>query len=70
MGDLMQNATDMTPRRGFIRRFASAMALGLAGLVPTPLQAQPTAAQSDGPDWPGSLKGRHRQVVDAPDIPT
>ena len=22
-------------------------------------------APGDGPDWPGALKGRHRQVVDA-----
>ena len=30
---------------------------------PAPLQAQP--AQRGEPDWPGALKGRHRQLVDA-----
>src|ERR1700716_2899826 len=33
--------------------------------VPGPLQAQLAAARSDGPAWPGPLKGRHRQLVDA-----
>jgi hypothetical protein len=64
MDDLTQDTTDLTPRRGFIRRVAGAISLGLAGLTPIPAYAQP-AARSDGPDWPGSLKGRHRQLVDA-----
>jgi hypothetical protein len=68
MDDLIRNATDITPRRGFLGRVASAMALGLAGLVPTQLHAQPAAARSDGPDWPGALKGRHKQVVDAYEV--
>src|SRR5215468_5232158 len=38
------------------------MALGLAGLASN---AQTHAADVDGPDWPGALQGRHRQVVDA-----
>jgi hypothetical protein len=67
MDDRTQNTTDMTPRRGFIRRVAGAMALGLAGLVPSPSHPQPAAARSDGPEWPGPLKGRHRQLVDAYD---
>ena len=65
MDDLPQDASGMTPRRSFTRRVAGAMALGLAGLVPGPLQAQLAAARSDGPAWPGPLKGRHRQLVDA-----
>jgi hypothetical protein len=36
--------------------------------VPTPSQAQPAAARSGGPDWPGALKGRHKQVVDAYEV--
>jgi hypothetical protein len=68
MDDLIRNANEITPRRGFLGRVASAMALGLAGLVPTPLQAQPAAARSDGPSWPGPLKGRHKQVVDAYEV--
>src|SRR5215468_900050 len=38
------------------------MALGLAGLASN---AQTHAADVDGPDWPGELQARHRQVVDA-----
>ena len=68
MDDRTPNTTDMTPRRGFIRRVAGAMALGLAGLVPSPSHPQPAAARSDGPEWPGPLKGRHRQLVDAYEV--
>jgi hypothetical protein len=64
MDDLMHNATDVTARRGFIRRIAGTLALGIAGFVPTASHAQPASARNDGPDWPGALKGRHRQVVD------
>ena len=39
------------------------MALGLTGLTSAPVRA--AAGAEDGPDWPGTLKGRHRQVVDA-----
>jgi hypothetical protein len=63
MTDLMD---DLTPRRGFFARVAGAMALGLAGFAPTPLRAQTAAARSD--DWPGALKGRYRQVVDAYEV--
>src|SRR5258708_34651473 len=68
MSDLMQTTGDVTPRRGFLRRVGSAAALGLAGLMPGALHAQPAPARSDGPDWPGALKGRHRQVVDAYEV--
>ena len=63
MIDLTQGINDIAPRRGFFR-FGGAMALGLAGLASKPLHAQ-TQAAGDGPDWPGALQGRHRQVVDA-----
>ena len=33
--------------------------------MPGPLRAQVEAARADGPDWPGALKGRRRQLVDA-----
>jgi hypothetical protein len=55
--------SDTAPRRSFFR-FGGAMALGLAGLASQPLYAQ-TQAADDGPNWPGALQGRHRQVVDA-----
>src|SRR5258708_32530567 len=64
MTNLMHDAAEVTPRRGFFARVAGAMAVGLAGFAATPLRAQ-TAAPSSGPDWPGALKGRYRQVVDA-----
>jgi hypothetical protein len=67
MDELSQNTTGMTPRRGFIRRVAGAMSLALAAFVPAPSQAQP-AARPDQTDWPGSLRGRHRQLVDAYEV--
>jgi hypothetical protein len=56
-----QNRTDGTPRRSFFG-MAAMSALGLFGLAATPARAQP--APSDGPDWPGTLKGRYKQVFD------
>jgi hypothetical protein len=66
MRDLNQQTTDVTPRRGFFGRVAAMSVLGLFGLATSPARTQP--AQSDGPDWPGTLKGRHRQVFDIYDI--
>ena len=64
MDTRMHDPTDVTPRRGFFTRIAaSAMALGLTGLMSAPARA--AAGAEDGPDWPGTLKVRHRQVVDA-----
>jgi len=64
MNTRMHDPTGVTPRRGFFTRIAaSAMALGLTGLTSAPARA--AAGAEDGPDWPGTLKGRHRQVVDA-----
>jgi hypothetical protein len=60
MRDPDQHTTDGTPRRGFFG-VAALSALGLFGLA-TAARAQP--APSDGPDWPGTLKGRHRQLFD------
>jgi len=62
MQDNDQNSTDGSHRRGFFGRIAAFSALGLVGLAATPARAQPAA--SDGPDWPGQLKGRHKQVFD------
>jgi hypothetical protein len=68
MNDLIQATVDVTARRGFLRRIGGVMTLGLAGLMPSALHAQSAPARSDGPDWPGMLKGRHRQVVDAYEV--
>ena len=65
--DLTHDMTDMMPRRGLFGRFAGAMVLALAGFATTPVRAESAATPSDGPDWPGVLKGRHRQGVDAYD---
>jgi hypothetical protein len=53
------------PRRNLFARLAGAAAVGLAGLLPTPSSGQSATAGADGPNWPGTLQGRHRQVVDA-----
>src|SRR5271167_229287 len=66
MRDLNQHATDVTPRRSFFGRLAAMSALGLFGLATTTVRAQ--TAPADGPDWPGTLKGRHKQLFDVYDI--
>jgi hypothetical protein len=65
MTKINPDTTDAAPRRSFFGRLAGATVFGLAGLVPAALRAQPAAPGADGPDWPGALKGRHRQVFDA-----
>jgi hypothetical protein len=60
--------TAVPPRRSFFGGLFGALALGFAGLVPARSRAQTAAAPPDGPDWPGMLKGRHRQVVDAYEV--
>lgn len=50
------------PRRGLFGRLAGTLALGLAGFAAAPADAEAAVAAAD---WPGKLKGRHRQVVDA-----
>jgi hypothetical protein len=61
-----QDTNEVTPRRSFFGLIAAMPALGLFGFATSAARAQP--AQSDGPDWPGMLKGRHRQVFDIYDI--
>jgi len=68
MINLRSETTDVPARRSFFGRLAGATVIGLAGLVPTVLSAQAEPAKNDGPNWPGKLKGRHRQVVDAIEI--
>ena len=65
MTDLTRGNNDIARRRGFFRRFGGAVALGLAAFAPKPLYAQTKAEDVDGANWPGTLPGRHRQVVDA-----
>jgi hypothetical protein len=62
----MQETNQVTPRRGFFRRLASGtMAIGLGGLLPVTARAEQDGAPVNKSEWPGALKGRHRQVVDA-----
>jgi hypothetical protein len=62
MGEKM-NTTASAPRRHLFGRLAGAFTVGMIGL--TSARAEPDAAHADNPDWPGKLKGRHRQLVDA-----
>jgi hypothetical protein len=65
MNTLNANTADGAPRRNFFR-LAGATVLGLAGLASAGSRARAaTSLAGDGPTWPGKLKGRHRQVVDA-----
>jgi hypothetical protein len=68
MIDLSSNTAVSVPRRGFFGRLAGGMVIGLAGLAAAPLRAQQSAPGNDSPEWPGTLKGRYRQVVDAYEV--
>jgi hypothetical protein len=63
MTELVQDS--VTPRRSFLGRVGAAAVLAFGTLSSRPSQAQAQVARSDSPDWPGALKGSHRQVVDA-----
>ena len=63
MGHSTRDNTDVTLRREFFVQAGGAMALGLAAFAPTSIRAETLAN-----DWPGALKGRYRQVVDAYDV--
>ena len=65
MIDPAHDANEVAARRRFFNRLGGFAALGLIGLAPKPSQAQVALARVDSPDWPGPLKGRHCQVVDA-----
>src|SRR5262249_8986452 len=59
-----QQTTDVAPRRSFFARIAAgAVAFGLPSLASATAHA--AAADEDGSDCAGALKGRDRQVVDA-----
>jgi len=62
MSDLNGDESDVSHRRNFFGRIAAASALGLFGIAASRAQAQ--TAAGDGPDWPGALKGRHKQLFD------
>jgi hypothetical protein len=68
----MSNSTkgikECAPRRSFFGHLGGMMVLGAAALVPKPLLAEAAAEKSDDANWPGVLKGRHKQLVDAYEI--
>ena len=59
----MESFDNLTPRRGFFSRVAGIMTVALASTAPVSSLAAPAA--SGVAEWPGKLKGRHRQLVDA-----
>jgi hypothetical protein len=64
MNTLNASTADGAPRRNFFR-LAGATMLGLAGLASAASRSQAaTPSAGDSLNWPGKLKGRHRQVVD------
>ncbi len=68
---MVDSGTSTTPRRGFLGRLAAAsLAIGATGTIPGRAAARPAdrfgrLVGSDAEDWPGELKGKHRQVFDA-----
>lgn len=72
MTNSIPETKNIAPRRSFFGHLGGAAVLGLAGLVLKPryaqAQAQAPAPRADGPNWPGTLQGRHRQVVDAYEV--
>ena len=61
-----------THRRGFLGKLAAAAALGLTGLTPLRLEAQPETPRTTGADpsfeaWLNRITGRHKIVFDAPE---
>jgi hypothetical protein len=64
MRDTDSDAMRVPPRRSFFHSVAGAITVGLATMAPDVLRAQPATPPSQA-DWPGALKGRHRQLFDA-----
>ena len=62
MRDLNQHTAEIPARRSFFSRIVAMSTLGLFGFATSTARAQ--QAHADGPDWPGVLNGRHRQVFD------
>lgn len=67
MGELFSSNT---PRRGFLGRIAAAAAMtGVSGILPKSLMGETlpsTTTDAQLEAWFGRLKGKHRQVFDAP----
>jgi hypothetical protein len=64
MRERNQDTNDVIPRRSFFSRIAAMSVLGLSGFATAAARAE----AGDGPEWPGTLKGRHKQVFDVYDI--
>ena len=64
----MGYSREITARRRFFGRMAALAAFAGSGFSTTIARAEAEAPGSDGPDWPGKLTGRHRQVTDVYEI--
>ena len=69
---MLEFTRSTTPRRGFLGRMAAAMALGVTGLTPLRLEAQPEEPRATGADpafeaWLNRITGKHKMVFDAPE---
>jgi hypothetical protein len=62
MQNLGRELSGNAPRRILFSRVCGAVAFGFSGLTAAPETR--AAVTDDGPDWPGKLNGRHRQVID------
>ena len=66
----MFNLKHTIHRRGFLESLAASAALGITSLtVPLRLTAEPKSQPGENPDfeaWLSKIKGKHRQVFDAP----
>ena len=67
MDTLNQDTKGGPRRRSLFHRISGGLALGIVGLVSASSGSRAAETKPDGVDWPGKLKGRHRQVVDAYD---
>jgi hypothetical protein len=68
MSNCTKGIKESAPRRSFFSHLGGMMVLGAAALVPSSLRAEAAVEAPDVASWPGLLKGRHKQLVDAYEI--
>jgi hypothetical protein len=68
MIDFSRGTDPVEGRRSFLGRVGTTVFLTLAALASRQSRARAQTAGTDGLSWPGPLKGRHRQVVDAYEV--
>jgi hypothetical protein len=65
MNDSSPASPAAAPRRSFLGQLAGVLVVGVDGLSAKSSAARAQTAPGDGPNWPGTLPGRHKQLVDA-----